>query len=231
MEDFTEAAPEYSVSIWEVIAIAGGAILIVAAGLIGLGAKALSNAFDSQRAEAIARSLMTYEIPGGSKGLLGANIGGGKVAVVASTATVSPSLAVNPAVKASAAVDPVLHSPEVELFLARIPLSEPDRIPDDSEPPLPQNPLFSGFSFSYSDPLAFQVRSTQSEQKPFCGTTVPVIIQQGSLTVTTGAAPIPAIKYEIGQMLNTKSRIVVISALGNQAAAKATTVFNSLACH
>jgi hypothetical protein len=45
-----------------------------------------------------------------------------------------------------------------------------------------------------------------------------------------GVAPLPGVKYEIKQVLNTKSRIVVISALGDRATTEAAKVFDSLAC-
>ncbi|MFM7424691.1 MAG: hypothetical protein ACKO7W_06845 [Elainella sp.] len=211
--DFSENQPQYRVSVWEVIAITGGAVLLVAAGLLGLGMKAMGNAFDPQRAEAIAHSLMKYEIPGGSRGFLGTNIGGGKMAVVASTVPAVPNQS----------------TPAVELFLARIPVSDSAKSGEATDAPLqPQNELFSGFSFSYQDPAAFQIQTARVEQKPFCGAVVPVEVQVGSLT--TASTPLPAVKYQIMRILENDNQIVVISALGDQAASQADQVFNSLRC-
>lgn len=218
MEDLSEPQEQYPVSVWEGIAIVGGAILLVAAGLAGLGVKALGNAFDSQRAEAIAQSLMIYDISGGSRGLFGANIGGGKMAVITSVATVSPAQAAS-------------QLPAVELFLARMPLPEETETEGEPTPsPKAENQLFSGFSFSYQDPTSFQISTAQVEQKPFCDAVTPVEIQQGTLTIADGAAPVPAIKYEVKRVLDADSHIVTISALGDRAAERAAEVFDSLVC-
>ena len=132
--NFPESPPQYPVSLWEGIGIAVGAVLLVAVGLAGLGIKALNNAFNPQRAEAIARSVITYQIPGGTEGLFGANLGGAKVAVVGSNAPP----------KGISEVAPPL--PAIELLVARIPASQ------ETEEIVPQetaaNEFFSGFSFS-----------------------------------------------------------------------------------
>jgi hypothetical protein len=215
MEDSNDLV-EHPVSIWEGMAIMGGAILLIAAGLAGLGVKALGNAFDSQRAEAIARSLMEYNIPGGSKGFFGTNIGGGKMAVVTSNEMI--------------ALD-AQQTPAIELFTARMPLNRETETEAPSLPtPQPENELFSGFSFSYQDPTAFQVTQAQTEEKLFCGALIPVDIQQGALTIASGAAPVSAVKYEVKRVLDDESHIVVISALGDKAPQQAAEVFNSLQC-
>lgn len=216
MEDFSDDLVQYPVSIWEGIAIVGGAILLVATGLAGLGVKALGNAFDSPRAEAIARSLMTYDIPGGSKGFFGTNIGSGKMAVVTSNQMVSLE---------------AQQTPAIELFTARMPLNRETDTEAKSVPtPQPENELFSGFSFSYQDPTAFQVSQAEVEQKLFCGALTPVEIQQGVLTIASGTAPVAAVKYEVKRVLDDESHIVVISALGDQATTQAAAVFDSLQC-
>lgn len=226
MEDFSESPAPYKVSIWEGLAVVGGAILIVAVGLAGLGLKALGNAFNPQRAEAIAQSVIGYQILGGSKGFFGANIGGGKIAVVTSTVTVTV-----PVDQAASQIVPV-----IELFFAQMPLEEPKSLeeprPEDGSvmTPQPENELFSGFSFAYQDPAQFQIQQAQVEQKAFCGAVVPVDVEQGQLTVAAGAAPIPAVKYELKRILETQSQVIVISAVGDQASAKADQVFGSLSC-
>jgi hypothetical protein len=215
MEDSNEPL-QHPVSIWEGMAITAGAILLIVAGLAGLGVKALGNAFDSQRAEAIARSLMEYQIPGGSKGFFGTNIGGGKMAVVTSNEMITLE---------------TQQTPAVELFTARMPLNRETDTEAKSVPtPQPENELFSGFSFSYQDPTAFQVTQAQVEQRMFCGVLTPVEVQQGALTIAGGAAPVSAVKYEVKRVLDDESHIVVISALGDQASQQAAAVFNSLQC-
>ncbi len=220
MEEFSESQIEYPVSILEGIAITGGAVLLIATGLVGLGFKALGNAFNPERAEAIARSLMTYDIPGGSSGFFGTNIGGGKMAVVASTATIpakgTPS------------------SPKIELFLARMPITEDPKVDSgaDSSPAADvlNNELFSGFSFSYPDPAAFQIQNARTEQKLLCDAFIPVEIQQGLLTMAEGVAPLPAVKYQVNRPIEAKHDVIVISALGPDAIPQANQVFKSLSC-
>lgn len=226
MDNFSEAQesefPEpYKVSIWEALAVVGGAVLIVATGLAGLGLKALGNAFNPIRAEAIAQSVIGYQIPGGSRGFFGANIGSGKIAVVTSAATVAvPSQ--QPEQQ---------FTPAVELFFAQMPLEEP-KSEDGAVAvvPQPENELFSGFSFAYQDPAQFQIQQSQTEQKPFCGTVTPVEVEQGLLTINADSAPLPAVKYELKRVLETQSQVIVISAVGNQARVKANEVFASLVC-
>ncbi len=220
MEDWAETegmeAPAHRVSLWEIIAITIGAGLLVAAGLLGLGVKALGNAFNPERAEAIAQSLMRYEVAGGSQGFFGANIGGGKMAVVSSNTRL-----------------PDQSLPAVELFLARMPLPESVKTKENTEPeiePEPVNELFSGFSFSNQDVAAFQVERTETQQKAFCGTILPVEVSTGQLLLPNHAPALPAVKYQLIQILDTESRIIVISALGTNAAEQAEQTFAGLRC-
>lgn len=75
----TNSPASYSVSIWEAIAITLGAVALTLVGIGGLSWKDIS---DPKRSEAIARSILTYDIPGGSKGVLGINFGGARIALV-----------------------------------------------------------------------------------------------------------------------------------------------------
>jgi hypothetical protein len=215
-ESATESSA-HRVSLWEIIGITIGAALLIVAGLLGLGVKALGNAFNPERAEAIARSLMHYEIAGGSHGFFGANIGGGKLAVVTSNTRALENQS----------------APAVELFLARMPLPEAAKakagVETDDEPE-PANELFSGFSFSYQDMSAFQVSKSEMQQRAFCGATVPVEISTGQLLLSNGGPALPAVKYEVTQVLDTESRVITISALGVNAAAQAEQTFASLKC-
>ncbi len=223
-EPDVSSEPAHRVSLWEIIAITLGAGLLVAAGLLGLGVKALGNAFNPERAEAIAQSLMRYEVAGGSQGFFGANIGGGKMAAVVSQRRV-------PARQSES------QSPAVELFLARMPLPEAAKTKEKAEPgaesesvPEPVNELFSGFSFSNQDIAAFQIDHTETQQKAFCGTILPVEVSTGLLLPPNGAPALPAVKYELIQPLETESRIVVVSALGANAAEQAEQTFAALKC-
>lgn len=212
---FPEPPPQYPVSLWESIGIAIGAVLLVAVGLAGLGVKALNNAFNPQRAEAIARSVITYQIPGGTEGLFGANLGGAKIAVVSSTASpqgIAPETSPLPA---------------IELLVARIPASQ------ETEEIVPQetaaNEFFSGFSFSYQVEGVFQVRQAATEYKSFCGSVVPVTVTRGDLTLPNQST-IPALKYEASIDRTTESYMAIITAVGQSAEKQAEEVFSSLKC-
>ncbi|MBW4513653.1 MAG: hypothetical protein KME11_00330 [Timaviella obliquedivisa GSE-PSE-MK23-08B] len=204
----------YSVSIWEAIAIFAGAIFLISVGVVGLGLKTLNNAFDPKRAEAIAQSLIAYKIPGGSEGTFGTNLGGAKVAVVAS------------ARKLPGLQSQVLPPPEIELFIARIPINEVTT--EDAEEEL-NNEFFPGFSFSSQVEAAFKPITSRTENQAFCGVLTQVTIQEGSL-VLSEQMPIPAVQYQVRVVKNAERNIAVLSAAGQNAKGNAAMVFRSLKC-
>ena len=83
-QELNSEIPQYRVRVVEVILIVMGAFALIGASMVGLGIKALNNAFNPARAEAIAKSIVDYQIPGGSKGSFGVNIGSAKIAWVQS---------------------------------------------------------------------------------------------------------------------------------------------------
>jgi len=212
----TPNSRSYSVSIWEAIAIFAGAIFLVAVGVAGLGLKTLNNAFDSERAEAIAQSLIEYNIPGGSEGTFGTNLGGAKVAVVASTR------------KLPVLQPEVLPPSEIELFIARIPINEVTS-PVDSEEEF-NNEFFPGFSFSSQVEAAFKPLTSRTENRDFCGVPTQVTIQEGSLILSDQTLPIPAVQYQAKAIKNAERNVVVLSAAGRNAKENAAKVFASLKC-
>jgi hypothetical protein len=225
MEETSDAPIQYRVSIWEGIAIFAGAVFLVAIGLAGLGIKAMNNAFNPKRAEAIAQSMVGYEIPGGSKGLFGTNIGGGKIAVVTGSAILpsSPSSTLSPSASGNASI------PEIELLVARIPVDEKTD-PPDSEAPPDSGTFFPGFSFSYQTEGAFQVNRSQTAHRLFCGVTAPVTIQEGTLTLPDQSTSVPAVRYETKVDLNADTHVVILSTVGQNAEVNANTVFQSIKC-
>jgi hypothetical protein len=210
------ATIQYSVSIWEAIAIFAGAIFLIAVGVAGLGLKTLNNAFDPRRAEAIAQSLAEYNIPGGSEGTFGTNLGGAKVAVVASTR------------KLPSSQSSILPPPEVELFIARIPINEVTNAVDSEEDP--NNEFFPGFSFSSQTESAFKPINSRTEKHQFCGVLTDVTIQEGSLVWSDQVAPIPAVQYQTRVVNEAERNIAVLSAAGQNAKESAAKVFDSLKC-
>jgi len=220
MNETNQPITQYPVSIWEGIAIASGAVLLVITGVAGLGYKMVRNAFAPKRAEAIAYNLMDYKIPGGSQGAFGLTLGGATIAVVTSKNSLNNLPGASPY---STNLPPI-----VELIIAKTP---PDRESNDN-PPQDFNPAFSfsGLSFSYQSDNGFQATSSRWENKPFCGETVPVTIQEGQQTFANKPNSVPAIKYSVRRSLETHQRLVVVTAIGEKAQDNAATVFNSLKC-
>jgi hypothetical protein len=212
----SNATTPYSVSIWEAIAIFAGAIFLIAVGVVGLGLKTLNNAFDPKRAEAIAQSLIEYNIPGGSEGTFGTNLGGAKVAVVASIR------------KLPALQSQVLPPSEIELFIARIPINEVTTAVDSEEEF--NNEFFPGFSFSSQVEAAFKPITSRTENREFCGVPTQVTIQEGSLVLSDQAPPIPAVQYQARVVKDAERNVAVLSSAGRNAKENAAMVFESLKC-
>lgn len=219
MTETNQPQIQYPVSVWEGIAIASSAVLLVIAALTGLGFKIIRNAFAPQRAEAIAHNLIDYQIPGGSQGAFSLNIGGAKMAVVTSPRSLK-GVAGN---STSTGNSP----PDVELIVAKTPI---DRETVDNNSIEDFNPAFSflGLSFSYQSDSGFQTTSSRLENKPFCGVTVPVTIQEGQQTLQ--GTTMPAIKYSVRVTLENHQNLVVLTASGKNAERNAAKVFNSLKC-
>lgn len=220
--------PQYSVTIWEAIAITVGAVLLVAIGLAGLAYKFFGNAANPQRASLIARSLMDYQLSGESQGIFGANLGGAKVAIVSSASFLTDPAKLTEADLASLS--------GVELFIARVPLDVETAVTPSPSPPAspPASPpdLFSSpdFSFSYRAGEDFRVISTQTQDLRFCYNTVPVRIQTGELSLYPELPPVYAVKYDAVAIFDNSKRQVTVTAIGANAEKQAASVFNSLRC-
>jgi hypothetical protein len=202
----------YPVSIWEVILILLGAIALVGAAGAGLGIRLWSNANDPQRAEAIARSLIDYQIPGGSEGVFGVNIGSAKFAWVRSKT----------------------QPPDVILFIGRTPITKETDKGESSEEEAP--------SFSHTSPQAppqtppedldqgFSVTSSRIEDKVFCGKTIPTTIEEGQQVFDDPDSPVPAVRYTVSTTESDIEQTVILTTNGSNAAAKASRVFKGLRC-
>lgn len=225
MVDLTDAQtpyPEYSVSIWEGLAIAVGAVMIAAVGTAGLFVRFFSNAVDPQRATVIAQSLMEYTIPGGAQGVFGTNIGGAKVAIVSSPSF--PRDFTNPPTDLN-------RVSGVELFVARVPLDieSPTRqagADSDDATAMPS----PDFTLSYRSGEDFKPLTSRTEAKPFCDTNTLVLIQEGELTLSPELAPVYAVKYDAIVALADGKRMATVLAIGQDAKQQAATVFSSLRC-
>jgi hypothetical protein len=221
MTESTQTPNSYSVSIWEMLAIALGAILIVVIGLAGLGLKFINNAFDPRRAEAIAQSLIRYKIPGGSSGVFGTNIGGAQISLIRSTQVYDPL----PPTTVS-----LIPPPLVELFIARVPFNS--RVGEAwTEDDTNQADTVPRVSFSYEPDGAFQAVSSRTEGKNICGVIVPVTIQVGTLSWAEETVNIPAARYDVSLTLDNYTYLLTLSALGLDADKNANDVFASLQCN
>lgn len=199
-QQLNDELTQYPVRVWEVILIVMGAITLIGAGLVGLVIKASTNALDPARAEAIAKSLINYKIPGGSQGIFGINIGSAKLAWVRSST--------NPA--------------DVVLFIGKTPINKDT---DDNDP----SDGFEGTPSNSADEN-FSITASHIENKELCGKTVPVTIEQGQQTLTNHPSPMPAIRYIASITENDIKRVVILTTNGENASSKAATVFNSLRC-
>jgi hypothetical protein len=191
---------QYPVRVWEVILILMGAIALIGAGLLGLGIKVLSNAYDPARAEAIAKSLIDYKITDGAQGVFGINIGSAKFAWVRSSN--------NP--------------PDVVLFVAKTPINketDQNELNRGFENPPSEN-LAQDFT----------VNTSRIENKAFCGKSVPITIEEGQQTFIDQPSPLPGIRYTARLTEDNVERIVILTTTGENAQQKAVTVFNSLQC-
>jgi hypothetical protein len=199
-KDKTSPAAQHTASWWEFLAISVGGALLVGAGLTGLGAKALDSATDPQRAEAIAKSILDYSIPGGSKGTFGAKIGGIRVALITSTST----------------------PPDSELFIAQI--------PEDEEIDKNQLPGSLGGKGSELSKEQFKAIATRMENKSFCGIPVTVTVQEGELSWQGATLTMSAVRYRASVVFKNGERLVQLTTSGNQAYQRAATIFDSLRC-
>jgi hypothetical protein len=200
IKDRTSPATQYSASWWEFLAISASGALLVGAGLTGLGAKALNSAIDPQRSEAIAKSIIDYRIPGGSKGAFGAKIGGIKVALITNTTT----------------------PPDTELFVAQI--------PEDEEIDKHQLPETFGDTSPDRPKEQFTAIATRIENKSFCGVSVPVTVQEGELSWQGAPSTMPAVRYSASTLFKNGERLVQLTTSGDLAHQRAVTIFDSLRC-
>jgi hypothetical protein len=144
--------PHCPVSFWEIILILIGAIALMGVGLIGLGMKMLNNMLNPIRAEAVAKNLVDYDIPGGSHGVVGVNIGAEKFAIIKSNT--------NP--------------PDILLFVSKVPT---DTLQDET--PIT---LGDVVALEDSVSGKFIPNNTSEENQQVCAQNVPVTIQQGQQT-------------------------------------------------
>jgi hypothetical protein len=246
----------YRMSLFEGGAIALGGLLVLVGGIVGLGDKAIRNATDPARAEAIARSIMDYHIPGQVKGLFGLNIGSVKMGVVTNAppngaSGISPSVqssvpldvssAVQPGVSSSESLDVPARSTDlsqehsgdrtrVELLVARTPLSARSRMNHASGESDFNLLSLPGVSISYEIQGEFQPISHRSQPTVLCNVPTLINIEEGNALLEDSPRSVPAIRYEATIELDEQNHSIILMAIGQDAKETAEQVFESLRC-
>lgn len=192
--------PQYPVSIWEAILIFIGAIALMGTGLAWIGMRMLNNTFNPVRAEKVARSLVDYQIPGGSTGVLGLSIGAETFAIV--KRDTEPS--------------------DIFLYVSKAPS---DRMSEET----PIN-LGDAIALENSITGEFIFSDTYTEPKTLCNQATQVTIQKGEQIDTTRNSTQPAIQYSARINDGNVQRVISIMAIGDNTQAKAEQVFNSIKC-
>jgi hypothetical protein len=199
-ENDLQLPQEYTIRLSEVLLIIAGAALVFGAALLDIGVHAVRNAFDDQKAEAIAKSLMSYKIPEGSTAQLGLNIGAVQMALITSKTT----------------------PPHVGLLMASLPVN-----PETNRSQL-RTDFMTLYKNWIEREISFN--SSRVEDLPLCGATVPVTIQEGQLILETQVEPIPIIQYLANINFPDSERIIILFTNGPKAKENAASVFKSLEC-
>jgi hypothetical protein len=201
MDDLETKLPkEYNNSLAELMLIIGIAGILFSAALLNVGIHAAKNALNHQKAEAIAKSMMKYNITGGSSARFGLNIGAIRMALVTSRN--------NP--------------PTVGLLIARIPVS-----PETNRNKIKQD--FTGWYKNWIE-QRIEFTSSHTETKSLCGTEVPVTIQEGEVFLENQTSAIPITQYIANVTFPDSERVVVLFTNGQKAKENAISVFDSLKC-
>lgn len=201
MDDLETKLPnEYNNSLAELLLIIGSAGVLFSAALLNVGIHAAMNALNPNKAEAIAKSMMRYDIPGGSQAPIGLNIGAIRTALVTSKT--------NP--------------PNVVLLINRIPVN-----PETNRNKLKQD--FTGWYKKWIE-QRIEFTSSRIEVRKLCDSDVLVTIQEGELVLENQTSAIPITQYIANVTFPNSERIVVVFTNGQKATENALSVFNSLRC-
>ncbi|NJO43445.1 MAG: hypothetical protein HC769_05870 [Cyanobacteria bacterium CRU_2_1] len=197
-----------SPNIFKWVAIGCGTVLVLLIGLgIGLffwARQALNLSFDSKQAELTAQSIMDYQIPGGSQGVVSTKFGGIELAGITSTS-----------------------NPEgVFLFLGRVTgeaqgnsAEIQESMQDSLERQMGEN---------------ITVTSERTESRQLCGQTVDVTITEGQQTrdgqSDSQELAEPALTYQTSLTHNGNLLFVSLTTIGADAQPIAEQIFDSLNC-
>lgn len=201
MDDLETKLPnEYNNSLAELLLIVGAAGILFSTALLNIGFHAAKNALNTQKAEAIAKSMIKYNIPDGSHAQIGLNIGAIRIALVTSKT--------NP--------------PPVGLLIAQIPVN-----PETNRSKIKQD--FTGWYKNWVE-QRIKFTSSYTETKTLCGMEVPVIIQEGELVLEDQTSSIPITQYITNVTFPNSEKVIFIFTNGQKANENAASVFDSLRC-
>ncbi|NJL10640.1 MAG: hypothetical protein HC908_12040 [Calothrix sp. SM1_7_51] len=139
---------------------------MVSFAMVGLGNKMLNNMFNPDRAEAIAKTLFDYKIPGGSQAVVGLNIGAEKFAIIRNNAT----------------------PPDIVLFVSQSPI---EQIQDETAVNLNDMLVLQELVQGQFMPTSNEIR----ENTELCGKNINVSIQFGEQSFDNQVTAIPGVVY------------------------------------
>jgi hypothetical protein len=195
--------PDRPVRIWELLLVVGGAVAIVLFALYELSQQFLRKTSNPEQAQAVVEQVLTYEMPGGSRGLRSLKTNTEAFALVANSK--------NP--------------PDLLLLVNQSPI--------EGTPTGEGNlKLADEFNLLSALVGTWQyVRQTKTEQRQFCNKSVMVTIREGTYRLID--APGKAVQMQEYMMLypqKTTQSTIQLFAIGPQARQQIDRVFRSFKC-
>jgi hypothetical protein len=199
----SDVIPDQPVRIWEILLIAGGAAAIVLFALYELSQQFLRKTSNPEQAKAVVEQVLTYEMPGGSRGLR--------------------SLKTN--TEAFALVGNQKNPPDLLLLVNQAPIEvtpNPDanlKLADEFNLP---SALVGTWQY---------VRQTKTEQRQFCNKSVAVTIREGTYRLID--APGQAVQMQEYMMVypqKATQSTIQLFAIGQPGQQQIDRVFRSFKC-
>lgn len=186
------------------LGIGCGAFIVLAiagiAGMFFLAKQFFDLSFDSKKAEQIANSIMDYQIPGGSRGIMSMDVSGVEIAGLMSASNPEDAMLI------LGKVPPALQSSSAEFQ-------------DSFQRSLQQQ-----------QGSTFKEISNRTESRPLCGQTVTLSISEGEQMSAGSSTAVPAFTYQTSVTHNQNLLFVALTTTGTDAKAIADQIFNSLTC-
>lgn len=193
---------------WKNILIGCGILALIGVILIGVltffGYRALKSRVETnpQKVEEEAKTMMDYEITGGSRGMISMNLGF-KMTVVQSITNID-------------------DSPKIVLILASVPQSMIKEFNKSNES------FEERLQKSFSKDRKMLVKESETIEKTVCGQKRSVTVKHGSVEIR--GKTLPATSYHVFVNQNNKGIFALITASGENHEKDAAAVFDSLKC-